>query len=156
MREFRFLQITVTLTLRSSHLLRKFSKFIDRVTAWKVSVCVSLRIQSEYGKIQTRKTPNTEAFHAVNVALWLHLSLWKLSLCITTVAFRNLSNIFDWGFSEKLQRAVYAIFFGILALFNLIICLILQQFVYYAIHFLKNWKFLIDKTDKSVSKNSNE
>ena len=26
---------------------------------------VSLRIQSERGKIQTRKTPNTETFHAV-------------------------------------------------------------------------------------------
>ena len=26
---------------------------------------VSLRIQSEYGKVRTRKTPNTDTFHAV-------------------------------------------------------------------------------------------
>ena len=28
---------------------------------------VSLRIQPEYGEIWTRKTPNTETFHAVNI-----------------------------------------------------------------------------------------
>ena len=28
---------------------------------------VNLRIQSEYGKMQTRKTPNTESYHAVKV-----------------------------------------------------------------------------------------
>ena len=28
---------------------------------------VSLRIHSKYGKIQIRKTPNTDTFHAVNV-----------------------------------------------------------------------------------------
>ena len=28
---------------------------------------VSLRIQSEWGKMRTRKTPNTDTFHAVNV-----------------------------------------------------------------------------------------
>ena len=27
----------------------------------------SLRIQSEYGKIRTGKTPNTDIFHAVNI-----------------------------------------------------------------------------------------
>ena len=31
------------------------------------SYSVSLRIQSEYGKMRTRKTPNTDNFHAVNM-----------------------------------------------------------------------------------------
>ena len=32
---------------------------------------LSLRIQSEYGKIGTRKTPNTKTFHAVKMYEWL-------------------------------------------------------------------------------------
>ena len=39
---------------------------------------VSLRIQSEYGKIGTRKTPNTDTFH--------------------TVVFRILPNVYDGEF----------------------------------------------------------
>ena len=31
---------------------------------------VNLRIQSEYGKMQTRKAPKTESYHAVNVTTW--------------------------------------------------------------------------------------
>ena len=36
---------------------------------------VSLRIQSECGEIETRKTPNTDTFHAVSVLLNLNLSI---------------------------------------------------------------------------------
>ena len=36
---------------------------------------VSLRIQSEYGKIRTKVTPNWDTFYAIIVALFLHLSL---------------------------------------------------------------------------------
>ena len=35
---------------------------------------VSLRIQSECGKMQTRATPNTDTFHAVTVKINLHVS----------------------------------------------------------------------------------
>ena len=35
---------------------------------------VSLRIQSEYGKILTRKTPNTDTFHAVSLGNQLNKS----------------------------------------------------------------------------------
>ena len=31
-----------------------------------------LHIQSEYGKIRTRKTPNTETFYAVLTSSWNH------------------------------------------------------------------------------------
>ena len=34
----------------------------------------SLRIQSEYGKILTRKTPNTDTFHAVSLGNQLNKS----------------------------------------------------------------------------------
>ena len=33
---------------------------------------VSLRIQSEYGKMRTEITPNTDTFHAVTKVEWLH------------------------------------------------------------------------------------
>ena len=38
------------------------------ITAWKVSVfgLFLVRIRSECGKIRTRKTPNTDTFHAVS------------------------------------------------------------------------------------------
>ena len=38
---------------------------------------ISLRIQSECGKIRTRRTPNTDTFHA------LQLSIWRRELCVT-------------------------------------------------------------------------
>ena len=44
---------------------------------------VSLRIQSEYGKIQTRITPNTEAFYAVFVN-------YSFSKQISEIQFSNL------------------------------------------------------------------
>ena len=44
---------------------------------------VSLHIQSEYGKIRTRKTPNMETFHALlmrNVSLYPTGNIWQ---CLT-------------------------------------------------------------------------
>ena len=32
--------------------------------------CVSLRIESKCGKIQTRRTPNTDTFHAVEIKMF--------------------------------------------------------------------------------------
>ena len=45
------------MSTKRSHILKQTYSFQD----------VSLRIQSESGKIRTRKTPNTVTFHAVNV-----------------------------------------------------------------------------------------
>ena len=71
---------TIESTICTSHFKQKILSIII-ITAWKVSVFgvihvrifphsnwireVSLRIQSEYGKIRTRITPNTDTFHTV-------------------------------------------------------------------------------------------
>ena len=38
---------------------------------------VSLRIQSECGKMRTRITPNTDTLHAVRMVMWGHMTDWK-------------------------------------------------------------------------------
>ena len=52
--------------MHNGALPKSFIMSEDTCTAWKVSVfeVFLARIQSECGKIQTRKTPNTDAFHA--------------------------------------------------------------------------------------------
>ena len=49
------------------------------IIAWKVSVLgvILIRIQSEWGKIRTRITPNTDTFYAVNFELSFLDSIWK-------------------------------------------------------------------------------
>ena len=71
--------------------LKEILMDLVRFTAWKVSAVfgvflvrvfphsgwirnVSLRIQSECGKVRTRKTSNTDTFHLV---IALHHSLWN-------------------------------------------------------------------------------
>ena len=51
---------------------RYFPAFRLNTERYSVYTPISLRIQSECGKIRTRKTPNTESFHAV-----LEISLEK-------------------------------------------------------------------------------
>ena len=70
------------------HTLRKkcpYSKFF-----WSVF----FRIQSECGKIQTRKTPNTDTFRAVRIA-------WNNVVLLYEVIFRALSNSYDEAFLRK-------------------------------------------------------
>ena len=49
------------------------------IIAWKVSVLgvILVRIQSEWGKIPTRITPNTDTFYAMNFELSFLDSIWK-------------------------------------------------------------------------------
>ena len=50
-------------------LVKYESSYLSSITAWKVSVFRGflVRIQSECGKIRTRKTPNTDTFHEANI-----------------------------------------------------------------------------------------
>ena len=47
---------------------------------------ISLRIQSEYGKIRTRKTPNTDISHAVKVSI----TIKKIFNCIKTACEKSI------------------------------------------------------------------
>ena len=47
---------------------------------------VSLRIQSDDGKIRTRKTPNTDTFHAVFLSSWKYQ---KVSVREEIFVFQN-------------------------------------------------------------------
>ena len=46
---------------------------------------VSIRIQSEYGKIRTRKTPNMDTFHAMYFKHFLTLLEQPLTMCFNVV-----------------------------------------------------------------------
>ena len=54
--------------MRSDH-IRSFTGPYFAAFGLNLEIGVSLRIQSECSKIWTRETPNTDAFHAVNVPL---------------------------------------------------------------------------------------
>ena len=65
---------------------------------------VSLRIQSEYGKMRTRTTPNTDTFYAVfglTMFCW-HIEMEKLIKDIVSEIFRTPSNIYDRDFFAKI------------------------------------------------------
>ena len=60
-----------------------------------VGYFVSLRIQSENGKIRTRKTPNKDTFYAVRVRGVIHIilerhSISRLFLATSSLTFRQL------------------------------------------------------------------
>ena len=50
-----------------------FGAFIVRIFLFRIFriVLLSLHIQSEFGKIRTRKTPNTDTFRAAYIAIYL-------------------------------------------------------------------------------------
>ena len=65
LRETNFRGIAEWLFLKDSCEGCSFLK--SKCTAWRVCMKVFLvRIQSEFGKIRTRKTPNTDTFHVAN------------------------------------------------------------------------------------------
>ena len=66
----------VTRNFNFPKLIKSISSFH---TAWEVSVFgfFPIRIQSKCGKIQTRKTANTDTFYAVSVFVNTELCQWK-------------------------------------------------------------------------------
>ena len=76
----------VILSVKSAH-IRSYSGPYFPVCS------VSLRIQSEYGKIQTRITPNTGTFYAVIVSLLL------ISISSTVEYFGNKCFLFNFVIS---------------------------------------------------------
>ena len=66
-----------------------FGAFIVRIFLFRIFriVLLSLHIQSEFGKIRTRKTPNTDTFRAVYIAIYLvylfvYLFIYSIQLFI--------------------------------------------------------------------------
>ena len=57
------------------------------------SVC--LRIQSEYGKMRTRITPNTDTFHVVEVSSSINAG-WKIFNHATTLTNWSITCILSW------------------------------------------------------------
>ena len=67
-KDLKFIEISPSVTecyTTKGKILRKKSIFKDISLYFKLTCTVSFRIQSECGKIRTRKTPNTDTFHAV-------------------------------------------------------------------------------------------
>ena len=67
-KDLKFIEISPSVTecyTTKGKILKKKSIFKDISLYFKLTCIVSLRIQSECGKIRTRKTPNTDTFHAV-------------------------------------------------------------------------------------------
>ena len=66
---------------------------------------VSLRIQSKYGKIRTRKTPNTDTLHTDNNSLFLQASLISCLVLLATVFYQdcNKKNHFNAKHNQNCQ-----------------------------------------------------
>ena len=80
-KDLKFIEISPSVTecyTTKGKILRKKSIFKDISLYFKLTCIVSLRIQSECGKIRTRKTPNTDTFHAVQ---WSNI--FSIQRCIS-------------------------------------------------------------------------
>ena len=77
------------------------------ITTWKVSVfgVFLVRIQSKWGKIQTRKTPNTDTCHAVQFLTisWIQDKSSQAQHWNPLRLLHHVSTILSSGFCEKEQ-----------------------------------------------------
>ena len=60
--------------------LKFFWSLFSRIRTEYVEIRVSLPIQSEYGKIRTKKTPNTDTFYAVLTNSSYNVSFYKVKI----------------------------------------------------------------------------
>ena len=78
------------MTLREKCLYLEF--FLSVFTSIRT---ISLRIQSECGKIRTRRTPNTDTFYAVQLSIWRRETLRnRQQICIRSN--HSLYNLIRW------------------------------------------------------------
>ena len=107
--QFRYLSITVWKVSVFGVFLVRIFQHLDWISVFRYSI--SLHIQSECGKIRTRKIPNTDTFHAVQ-------SAYKTNLSEVTLE-ENKANCWDcWDYyilpSQQICRTCTAMWYVML------------------------------------------
>ena len=103
-------------TLREKSLYLEFSG--SYFLAFRLNTEIHSRIQTEFVKIRTRKSPNTGIFYVVRITDHIFVTIiikiiilsWNIKVQITVFTINCLRSVCDAGFRKKLQIKIPRVF----------------------------------------------